>query len=211
MKEISAALAKAQPEFKTAAFDKVNPHFKSPYASLTSVMAAVKEALSKNGLAISQSIIESAVITKLIHSSGECIETSVPLLVSKNDMQGLGSAITYGRRYGISALLGIVTDDDDDGNASMPEPKAPIARHEPKPRPQNAVVQSYPQKSGVNCTLCGTETILSKSGAGYYCPNFKDTSRGEHFRFKVTELLEWQQRAAESAKSAEVSEDDIPF
>lgn len=122
IKELAAALAIAQGDFGIAEFDKVNPHFKSKYASLTSVMNAVRGPLQKNGLSVVQTLSEGekgmTLETTLLHSSGEWISGTTPVLLSKDDMQGLGSAITYAKRYAVSAMLGVVSDEDDDGNAT---------------------------------------------------------------------------------------------
>jgi hypothetical protein len=123
IKEISSALAKAQGQIKPAIFDSVNPHFKSKYASLSAIMDAAKKPLSDNGLAVVQSIEKGTdgllVVTTIMHQSGEFISDSgLPLMLDKNNMQGLGSAITYAKRYSISSMLGIVADQDDDANAA---------------------------------------------------------------------------------------------
>lgn len=118
--ELFKALVKAQSEFKTIPFDKINPHFKNKYASLSSTIEMIRPILGQNGLAILQSVESEnskwSVETKLIHSSGEFISTTVDLIIVKHDMQGLGSAVTYAKRYAIQALLCITGDDDDDGN-----------------------------------------------------------------------------------------------
>lgn len=115
--ELATALAKAQPEIKSALKDSSNPFFKSKYADLHSTWEACREALNKNGLSIVQTICtngeESLLITTLLHQSGQWIEGSCPLLNQKKDMQGLGSAISYARRYSIAAICGVVSDDDD--------------------------------------------------------------------------------------------------
>jgi hypothetical protein len=145
MIELFKALAKAQLEFKPAEMDRVNPHYKSKYASLASVQEVYRKPLSDNGLSIIQNIhfIDNSyhLETILAHSSGESIKNSFKLLVGKQDMQGLGSAITYARRYAISAMLGIVSDEDDDANESLPPKQMPIAKkpitnNAPRPKPQ---------------------------------------------------------------------------
>lgn len=123
IKELATALAKAQQEIKGAHKDATNPFFKSKYADLTSVWDACQSALNKNGLSIVQTMetmiqeIERQVIpilkTTLLHSSGEWIDGSCPLINQKEDMQGLGSAISYARRYGLAAICGVVAADDD--------------------------------------------------------------------------------------------------
>jgi hypothetical protein len=134
MKAIYTALVKCQSQIKTALKDSKNPHFKSSYADLTSVMLACKDALAANDLAVLQlsRIHESGapvLVTRIIHTSGEHIEGEFPLVCKDpNDPQKLGSAVTYARRYALSAALGITADDDDGqaaaGHTSAPAPKA---------------------------------------------------------------------------------------
>lgn len=126
VKELAAALAKAQGEFEPAIFDCRNPHFGNEYASFTSVMQSVRKSLSKNGLSITQIQSSAHMLeTTLLHASGEWISGETPLIVDKQNMQGLGSAITYAKRYAVSAMLGVVSDADDDANAASgkTEPK----------------------------------------------------------------------------------------
>lgn len=131
--ELAAALAKAQGVREPAIFDKINPHFKSKYASINSIMDSVKKPLADNGLSTIQSLAGNGdalfIITRVLHSSGQWIEDDgVPLLLDKQNMQGLGSAISYAKRYGISAMLSIVCDEDDDGTGAtagtLPEVKS---------------------------------------------------------------------------------------
>ena len=118
---IAAALAKAQAEMGKAIKESANPAFRSKYADLGNVMDACLPALNKHNIAVIQPIVSDMdgrfVKTILIHESGETLECAVPLIVGKNDMQGLGSAITYGRRYGLMSMAGIAPEDDD-GNAA---------------------------------------------------------------------------------------------
>jgi hypothetical protein len=129
-KGIFGALAAAQMQMGPALKDSINPAFKSKYADLSSVMAACLPALNSNGIAVFQPTGEDEagrfVRTILAHSSGETIECRVPLIVSKNDMQGYGSAVSYARRYGLMSMAGIAPEDDD-GNAAAkaaPDPRA---------------------------------------------------------------------------------------
>ena len=121
---LAGALAKAQGEIDTADKSAKNPFFKSSYADLPSVWAACRKQLSKNGLAVVQRMdtSENGMILEsvLMHSSGQWISSTYPVNPVKNDPQGLGSAITYARRYALMALVGVVADDasDDDGNAA---------------------------------------------------------------------------------------------
>lgn len=128
-KHISAALAAAQGEFGAVTRDKtVTVTMKSggkytfSYAPLESILHAVKPALSKNGLSLTQAMIviegKDFVETTLRHSSGQTISNRIPLFVKDDGPQAYGSALTYARRYGVTLLLCISADDDDDGNAA---------------------------------------------------------------------------------------------
>ncbi len=110
-KSIYAALALAQSEMGKTQKDNTNPHFKSKYADLASVMDACIPALSKHGIAVLQPMIDDEggrfVKTVLAHGeTDETVECRVPLIIGKNDMQGYGSAVTYARRYGLMAMAG---------------------------------------------------------------------------------------------------------
>jgi hypothetical protein len=122
IKEIATALCKAQSEFKAVTKDANNPFYKSKYATLDNVIATVKPILAKNGLSITQGNDEAIheqevlVITYLMHTSGEFIRSELTLPTVKNDPQGFGSAISYARRYAYASILGLATEEDDDGN-----------------------------------------------------------------------------------------------
>lgn len=121
IEKIAPALHRAQIEMKSALKDSTNPHFKSKYADLSSVIEAVKAALHKNQLVYVQGVEDAdggvAIETRLIHTSGEWISSTLRIPASKQDAQGYGSAITYGRRYGLQAMCGVPAEDDD-GNAA---------------------------------------------------------------------------------------------
>ncbi len=121
---IAKALAAAQREIGVAVKDATNPHFRSKYADLQAVDEACRPALSKHGIAISQgtSYLDGfvAVTTRLMHAeSGEYIESTLHIAPGKHDAQGVGSAITYARRFGLSALAAVPAGVDDDGEAAV--------------------------------------------------------------------------------------------
>lgn len=135
--KLMPALIKAQDEIKHAIKDAKNPHFKNNYATLESVIDATKPALIKNKLLVTQSVTPSnTLVTTLYHESGEYLSSEVNLLLSRQDMQQLGSALTYARRYSLAALLNIAQEDDD-GNAAAAKP--PVAPAKPKEQPQAEV------------------------------------------------------------------------
>jgi hypothetical protein len=130
MKAISQALVKAQAAMNHAAKDAKNPHFKSAYSSLASVIDAVRPALSANGLAFVQKLHTAdggiSVETVLIHESGEELSCGILFIpATKQDAQGFGSAISYGKRYSLQAALGIASEDDD-GQAAVKTRPAPV-------------------------------------------------------------------------------------
>jgi ERF superfamily len=122
------ALAKASLEFKPVKKTSKNPFFKSSYADLAEVIDATREGLGHNGLAVVQPPLYNRisgtveVITLLAHSSGEWMKSVLEVTMSKQDAQGEGSAITYGRRYAYSATLNVASEEDDDGNAAVSKP-----------------------------------------------------------------------------------------
>lgn len=123
--ELAAALCKAQHEMGGAVKDSKNPFFKSNYADLTSVIKAIKQPFWDNGLSYTQFPVTSSggngvgVKTILMHLSGQWIEEEFYLPLTKQDPQAAGSAITYARRYSLSALAGIPSVDDDAEAAMM--------------------------------------------------------------------------------------------
>jgi len=144
--ELASALVAAQAEFSAVPKGSNNPFFKSKYAALPDVVASASPVLAKHGLAVTQSItFEVAygtdkpldtLTTTLLHKSGQFIEGAMVLHLPKQDPQGQGSAVTYARRYAYMAILGLVADDDDDGNAAS-RPKVQVApKKEPAPHVQ---------------------------------------------------------------------------
>jgi len=122
--ELAKALVEAQSEIGTAKKDAENKFFNNAkYATLASAWAAWQEVGPKNGLCVVQAMGSddeaSIVTTRLCHSSGQWMEGELRLKLPKEDMQGMGSAITYARRYSLMAMVGIAPADDDDGNAAV--------------------------------------------------------------------------------------------
>lgn len=121
IKNVAVALAKFQAEVTNPKNTANNPFYKSSYAPLQDVLNDARPLLSKHGLSIIQSPSGDgeriSVNTLLLHESGEWIEFEpLVLKAEKVTPQGAGIAITYGRRYSLSAVLGIASEDDDDGN-----------------------------------------------------------------------------------------------
>lgn len=128
--KLAEALAKAQGEFTAATKEKTNPHFRSKYADLASIIGATRPALSRNGLCVTQQVSPNGhgvwVRTTLAHTSGQWIADQCWMPVAKMDAQGIGSAITYGKRYSLAALLCVAAEDDDDGEGAVGRQSAPL-------------------------------------------------------------------------------------
>ena len=197
-KGLYAALAAAQGEMGRALKDTNNPHFKSKYADLSSVCDACMPALSKHGIAVLQPAFDDEagryVKTIFVHGdSGEHTECRVPLIVSKNDMQGYGSAVTYARRYGLMGMAGIAPEEDD-GNAAA---KAPPQKEEQLPRGPSAV--------DVACTSLGNADSLDRLAAIW-----KDLPRSVQGEAKVIAAKD-AAKARLTPESADLGGDTIPY
>ncbi len=144
--ESIAALAKAialsQLHVENAMKSSTNPHFKSKYADLAEILNTVRPVFSANGIAIVQTpTFESGVANEkgkqcFSHESGEFISSICSSPVSKQDAQGIGSAITYLRRYSLAAMCGVAQEDDDGNGASdKDKPKQPSNKPQPQTKP----------------------------------------------------------------------------
>ena len=150
--ELAGALAKAQGVMRSAKRDGLNTHFGNRYASLNKLIEAAAPALSSNGICVVQaseavgdegSPPVGVVTTKLLHQSGEWIESTLAFpLAASLSYQELGKALTYLRRYSLASMIGIASEEDDDGETdrvsrSTPEPAAapPARRAAPRREP----------------------------------------------------------------------------
>ena len=164
--ELAAALSTAQAQMGPAAMNAVNPFLKNRYADLNAVVDAVKPALAANGLSFVQmpGVVASgefgiALTTRLMHSSGQWLEDTFVMPMptderGKSIMQVAGSAISYARRYALAAMLGVVADEDADGNHSGQAPQKP-ATSQPKPAP----AQAKPQPANVGGPARDAEAV----------------------------------------------------
>ena len=121
--KLASALSKAQSEMKGAEKKSINPFFNSGYADLHTVIESSFPHLTKNGLSVVQGNEsrpgEFFVTTMLLHESGQWIKSKLKMPIEKVTAQSIGSTITYGRRYGLSAITGIAQYDDDGNVASQ--------------------------------------------------------------------------------------------
>ena len=152
--KICAAYVAAFAELEAATKTASNPHFKSKYADLPTVIDAIKPHLSKHGLAFMQMPKPSeggiSIETILIHSSGDKLSMGVLFVpANKHDAHGYGSALTYARRYALQTCFGLPTEDDD-GNAAV---KAQLAPAKPITQEQFAVLQDLIDKTGTDVAV----------------------------------------------------------
>jgi hypothetical protein len=150
LKELFAALAKAQSEMEVAGRKSENPYFKTKYADLSEIVRASRACLSRNGLSVIQQILpnndgQSILHTILAHSSGEWISSQMRIIPPKSDVQTLGSYITFLKRYSYAALIGVVSsEEDDDGEVAVATDrelfaKGPAETYKPKNEPYDTV------------------------------------------------------------------------
>lgn len=130
---LAAALAAAQGELSTVGHDRENPHFRSKYATLAALWSTARPALARHGLAVVQGLSRDGddlvCATRIMHASGQWIESTMSARPSKSDVQAVGSAATYLRRYALAAMVGLASgEEDDDGEAATrPQDSRPPA------------------------------------------------------------------------------------
>jgi hypothetical protein len=143
---ISKALVGFQADVKAVPKTATNPFYSSKYAPLDAIIETIKEPMRKHGLSLVQLPDDDGLTTILAHTSGEFFKATAPLNAKDGTPQAQGSAITYMRRYALSAALGLATEDDDDGNSASRKAKASPTRGAAKPKAE-------PKPSGIIDTL----------------------------------------------------------
>lgn len=192
---LAASLVAAQADMKAVAKDSVNPAFRSKFASLDNIVETVRPILAKHGLAVVQgasnpitdeagALCGFAVETMLVHKSGEWLQNTALMPLSKVDPQGSGSAMTYGRRYSLSALLALATDEDDDANTATTQTvvhRATASRTAPAPRDEapHPADEAEAPRDEASCPKCGGRMWDNRIGKkNPKAPDFKCRSAG---------------------------------
>lgn len=208
-KELFEAIAAAQGEFTTVEKNASNPHFKSKFAPLDSIIEMIRPILPKHGLSVTQhcDIPETGagiiVETVIAHKSGQYISSRLFMPVVKQDPQGYGSSITYGRRYALGAALGIVSDEDVDGNQT--ENPAQKGRQTAKTDQQSRGTQQGASSPSPDAMTEGQrKMIFAKLKAKNVSEDsfkaaFKLASVADLKKAHVNEALTWIDGAAQSA------------
>lgn len=132
--KICAALSKAQGAMEGAVKDRQNPHFRNEYATLASVIEAVRGPLRDNELAFIQAsgeMVDGAlpIETRIVHSSGQWFKSVLPMPVAQKTAQAVGSALSYGKRYALMTMLGVPSVDDDGEAATQGAPQNGNGNH----------------------------------------------------------------------------------
>ena len=195
--------------------DAINPHFGSKFVSLESLVAATVPVANKHGLVVSQfpTVIEGqpGLRTLIIHAeSGEYLEDAMLLMAAKDDPQGQGSAITYARRYALMAALGLVADEDDDGQLAVRRTPgaAPPTDGRENPSPVSSEAKAAPEASPAqlahikalisDCAKLRKTTQKAVTDAlvndGYSLTGLSDAKAGE----LVTKLETWAKNLAKA-------------
>ena len=204
-KNVFAALAAAQTEMETVRKGSVNPHFKSRYADLADVLSAVLPALNRNGMALFHTIVldggERVMRTILAHGdSGTQIECDVPLIVQKNDMQGMKSATTYAKRIGAESVTGIAPEDDD-GNAAAAA--APRQQSKPAPKPAEKPANDAAEKA--------TEYLSEADTLDDLAERWKSLPNSTRALPAVQASKDAKKAALQRPENADLDYDNVPF
>jgi hypothetical protein len=148
--KLAAALVKAQKNIGAAIKDSANPFFKSKYADLGSVMEACKEALNAQGIAVTQPIHFDEngyyVTTTFLHETGQFISSTIKLMMKNPDMQQMGAAASYARRYGLQSM-GFIPAEDDDGELVVRPQRPTPPPQGPRPTPPQGRPPSWGEAS----------------------------------------------------------------
>jgi len=195
--DIAQNLMKAQAEMHHAKLDAKNPHFKSDYATLESVIGATKSILNKHGIAVTQSVLENTLVTQLTSASGQWIRSFTPIINEKNTAQSFGSGMSYARRYGLAAICCIGQDDDDGNRASEPasatrtHAQAPVALAKKMEKAADYVMTFGKETKGKSLGELGGEKV---SGMMSFVknkakPDFRDKQDVKEFLFWADAFL----------------------
>jgi hypothetical protein len=233
--ELAKALAAAQGEMSAAAKDATNPHFKTRYADLASIMDACRGPLTKHGLSVTQLPGRGddgavTLTTMLMHASGQHIGSTVGARPAQENPQVVGSILTYLRRYALASVVGVVSDDDDGEAASQHARSAP-ARPVETPRQSHptappAAPQSAPQRPAqrdngptlsTDCPECGgamwdnREKKTNPKAPDFKCKDKSCTGVIWRYKAPTTQPIPGGFLEAEMRGAPPPSDDDIPF
>jgi hypothetical protein len=187
-KAISEALVKAVGELSNVAKTAANPYFKSKYAPLDAIIDATRPVLAKHGLAVIQEPLfmegTAGVETIIIHKDGASISSTLLLPLKDQSPQGVGSAITYARRYALAAVLGIASEDDDDGNISTGLAKKEESKPAKSPVREVSKEEAKATATWKNVEITNIKEIQGKKSV-FFCVEFDGKAEALTFDKKL--------------------------
>lgn len=168
--ELAKALAKFQSQVAAVKKDASNPFFKSKYATLENIIETIRKPLEDSGLSFSQFPSgDNELVTILMHISGEFLQSTAKMTPKDQTPQSQGSAITYLRRYALSAILGIATEEDDDGNQATHKKTAPQKPKMPPRKSDTPKAEPVDQSEGEVITIDGLGDLPAPDGEVRVC------------------------------------------
>jgi len=224
-----ADLLAAQKEMPNLQKTGINPHFKNRYVPLEELISHVVPVLNKHNFVLIQAPAfhesQPALTTSLVHTSGESVTTTMPLLCAKDDPQGQGSAITYARRYSLMAMLGLSADEDDDAETATKSAQTSMKGdqyvHSSVPRPAPRGGAERPATNGQPtpppvCDLHGSMSFVKAGTAKatgkpyesfWSCPESRNGCRTA-----TVNAGDWAEQVRQMAEPALAGVDhDVPF
>jgi len=204
-KNVYVALMAAQAEMGPLIKGEKNPHFRSNYAGLHDVVQAVRVALNNNGLAFFHKLVEGSTMrTVLAHGESETyIECDVPLIVDKQNMQGMKSATTYAKRIGLESVTGVAPEDDDGNDAAKAPPKQQNNQKQYDDKPVSAAHQKRKLEE-INKDLVDCHSVDAvKKCADIWQAIAMNEGWSKDYKIEASNRFK--------AKREELQEDDSPF
>ena len=192
--KLAAALCQAQSEVENARLHATNPHFKNQYADLPAVLEAVRPVLNKHGLSVVQHPgFEDGLCTlstMLLHKSGEWMSAQAAAPVSRQDPQGIGSAVTYLRRYSLASVMGI-GQADDDGNAASGPRRAPPPPRKPASRKPTKAEKEKMEKLKELLADLPKKKADTKKATWDDAVSKAETAKTEKDHNRIPNILQW--------------------
>ena len=218
--ELARALSVAQGQMVPAELTGYNNHRKYKYAKLSDIVESARKPLAENGLSIVQ-LFESAgetgvLVTKLLHESGQEIESRLALLPVE-DYHALGSATTYSRKYALAAMLNIIAQEDDDGEAAMTKATGPSAgaksrpTRKSKPKPETTTpVQKWVEALAIIDKTDGARAMFDAKDIDCreLLPQVVDQVLKHGLEGMAEKVLEWKKEIAKEEKEAKQKEEE---
>jgi hypothetical protein len=186
--KLCEALVKAVGDLSNVAKTAANPYFKSKYAPLDAIIDATRPVLAKHGLAVIQEPLfmegTAGVETIIVHKEGGSKSSTLLLPIKDQSPQGVGSAITYARRYSLAAVLGIAAEDDDDGNISTGLAKKEEAKPAKSPVREVSKEEAKATATWKNVEITNIKEIQGKKSV-FFCVEFDGKAEALTFDKKL--------------------------